>query len=187
MSHFNPIMFSPMEQFIIFPVFSLNMSITNVTLYLFIAFLVTLFFSGLGFLTRPIKGVKGGASLIVGSNYQLFSESLFHTILNMLETFIGGKHAILYLPLFYSLFHLILFSNLLGLIPYSVTPTVELVLTLSFAITASVGFLLIGVITHKLYLLAIFLPAGTPNWLIPLMVGLEIIAYISRTVSLGLR
>ena len=49
------------------------------------------------------------------------------------------------------------------------------------------GILLIGFLTHKLYLLAIFLPGGTPLGLIPVMILLEIIAYIFRTISLGLR
>ncbi len=71
--------------------------------------------------------------------------------------------------------------------PYSSTPTVEIVMTLSIAFTLLGGILLIGFLTHKLYLLAIFLPAGTPLGLIPLMVFLEVIAYFFRTMSLGLR
>jgi F-type H+-transporting ATPase subunit a len=104
----------------------------------------------------------------------------------MIENFIGPKFSI-FLPLFYSIFHLILFSNLLGLVPYSSTPTVEIVMTLSIAFTLLMGILLFGFLTHKLYLLAIFLPGGTPLGLIPLMIILEILAYLSRTLSLGLR
>lgn len=93
----------------------------------------------------------------------------------------------IYLPLFYTIFHIVLFSNFLGLVPYSTTPTVELVMTLSIAFTLLIGLLLIGFLTHKFYLFAIFLPSGTPLALIPLLVFLEIIAYIFRTLSLGLR
>lgn len=71
--------------------------------------------------------------------------------------------------------------------PYSSTPTVELIMTLSIAFTLLGGIMLVGFLTHKLYLLAIFLPAGTPVFLIPLMVFLEVLAYIIRTMSLGLR
>jgi ATP synthase subunit 6 len=111
---------------------------------------------------------------------------MFRTILSMLETF-AGKKAVIFLPLFYSLFFLILFCNLLGLIPYSSTATVEIVLTLSLSFTLLMGFAVLGFLTHKLYLFAIFLPAGTPIALIPLMVALEIVAYLSRILSLGLR
>jgi len=60
-------------------------------------------------------------------------------------------------------------------------------MTLSIAFTLLIGILLLGFLTHKLYLLAIFLPSGTPVGLIPLMIFLEVIAYIFRTLSLGLR
>jgi F-type H+-transporting ATPase subunit a len=104
----------------------------------------------------------------------------------MIESFVSPKASI-YLPLFYSLAHLILFSNFLGLLPYSSTPTVEIVLTLSLSFTFIIGFAILGFLTHRLYLLSLFLPAGTPLLLVPLMVLLEINAYFSRTLSLGLR
>jgi F-type H+-transporting ATPase subunit a len=44
-----------------------------------------------------------------------------------------------------------------------------------------------GFLTNKLYLLAIFLPSGTPTFLIVLKVFLEIVSYIFKTLSLGLR
>lgn len=52
----------------------------------------------------------------------------------MINTFIGPKFSI-YLPLFYTIFHVILLSNKIGLVPYSSTPTVEIILTLSIAFT----------------------------------------------------
>ena len=64
--------------------------------------------------------------------------------------------------LIYTVFHLILWSNLLGLIPYSSTPTVEIIMTLSLALTLLIGVLLVGLLGHKLLLLAAFIPAGTP-------------------------
>lgn len=104
----------------------------------------------------------------------------------MVDNFIG-RSKIIYLPLIYTLFHVILFSNLVGLVPYSSTPTVEIVMTLSLSFTLLIGVLLLGFLSHKLYLLAAFIPAGTPLALIPMMIILEIIAYLSRTLSLGLR
>ena len=62
----------------------------------------------------------------------------------------------------------------MGMIPYSSTPTVEIILTLTIAVTLLMGVLLIGFLTLKSLLLAAFLPAGTPLGLLPLMVLLEI-------------
>jgi F-type H+-transporting ATPase subunit a len=167
--------FSPKEQYIIYPIFSLNFVINNVILYLLFAAFLTILLG---------KGISKGN--IISNNWGILSESLFRTILLMIENFVGPKNSI-YLPLFYTIFHIVLFSNLLGLVPYSTTPTVELVKTLSIAFTLLIGLLLIGFLTHKLYLLAIFLPGGTPLGLIPIKVALEVIAYIFRTISLGLR
>lgn len=169
------LLYSPMEQYVIYPVFSLNFVINNVIFYLLIAAFLTILIG---------KGIMKGN--IISNNWGILSESLFRTILKMIEEFVGPKYSI-YLPLFYSIFHLVLFSNLLGLVPYTSTPTVEIVMTLSIAFMLLIGILLIGFLTHKLYLLAIFLPGGTPFALVPVMVALEIIAYVFRTISLGLR
>ncbi len=166
---------SPMEQYVIYPIFSFNFVINNVIFYLMLAALLTILLG---------KGMN--KSMILSNNWGILSESLFRTILLKIENFVGPKYSI-YLPLFYSIFHIVLFSNLLGLVPYSSTPTVELVMTLSIAFTLLMGLLLLGFLTHKTYLFTIFLPGGTPLALIPVMVALEVIAYIFRTISLGLR
>jgi F-type H+-transporting ATPase subunit a len=166
---------SPMEQFVIYPIKSLNIVINNVILYfLFAALLIILFNATLS---------KGK---VLSNNWGILTESFFRTILLKIENFAGPKKSI-YLPLFYTIFHLVLFSNFLGLIPYSTTPTVEFVITLSLAFTLLIGLLFIGFLTHKLYIFALFLPSGTPLALVPLMVVLEVFAYIFRTLSLGLR
>ncbi len=165
-----------MEQYIIYPILSFNFTITNVIFYLMIATFVTIVFS---------KGIINNNS-IVSNNWFILSESLFRTILLKIENFVGAK-SMIYLPLFYSLFHIVLFSNFLGLLPYSTTSTAEIILTLSLAFTLLVGILLLGFLTHRLNLLAIFLPSGTPLGLIPIMIVLEILAYIFRIISLGLR
>lgn len=164
-----------MEQYVIYPIFNFNLIINNVIFYLIIAAFLTLLLG---------KGIMRGN--ILSNNWGILSESLFRTILKMIEEFVGPKFSI-YLPLFYAIFNIVLFSNLLGLVPYTSTPTVEIVMTLSIAFTLLMGILLVGFLTHKLYLLAIFLPGGTPLGLIPLMVLLEVVAYIFRTISLGLR
>ena len=163
-------MYSPMEQFTIYPIFGI---ISNIALYLIIACILSVI------LTK-------NSSKILTNNWGILSESLFRTILNMLEKFVDKK-ATIYLPLFFSLSQIILFSNFLGLIPYSSTPTVEIILTLTLSFTIIIGFALLGFLTHKLYFLSLFLPGGTPILLIPLMILLEINAYLSRTLSLGLR
>ncbi|KAI9088706.1 ATP synthase F0 subunit 6 [Phlyctochytrium arcticum] len=77
---------------------------------------------------------------------------------NMVENYIGPKFTI-YLPLLYTI----------------------------MAITLLFGILIIGFLSHKQYLFAAFLPAGTPLGLVPLMIALEVLSYGTRALSLGLR
>lgn len=124
---------------------------------------------------------------IIPSNYQILDESIYRTILIIIINNLGSQR-LYYLPLIYTIFMMIFISNIVGMIPYSSTPSVEIVLTLSLAFTILIGILISGIISqHGKYITHLFLPAGTPLGLIPLMVPLEIIAYITRTLSLGLR
>jgi len=167
---------SPMEQYEIYPLFSLNLTLNNVIFYFLIA----------GFISTLLTYVGTVRGEVVPTWWGILSESLYRTILSMVENYIGIKFTV-YLPLIYTVFHLILFSNLIGMVPYSSTPTVEIVMTLSIALTLLVAVLLIGFLSHRLLLLAAFIPAGTPLGLVPLMIVLEILAYVTRTLSLGLR
>jgi F-type H+-transporting ATPase subunit a len=168
------LIFSPMEQYEIYTILNTNISINNINFYLLIVLFICLIFP---FLHN---------SKLIPNWWGVFNESLYSTVLSMVINYIGPK-MIIYFPLIYTIFHLILFSNLIGMIPYSSTPTVEIVMTLTLAFTILIGVLIMGFFSHKLYLFAAFLPAGTPIGLIFLMVPLEILAYLTRTLSLGLR
>jgi F-type H+-transporting ATPase subunit a len=81
----------------------------------------------------------------------------------------------------------ILFNNLVGMVPYSFTPTSHLVLTLSFSIAIIIGVTIIGFRIHKLAFFSILVPTGTPLLLVPLLVVIETISYLAKAVSLGVR
>lgn len=165
---------SPMEQFEIYPILSFNFTINNVIFYFLIAAVISMT------LATAHKGE------IVATWWGILNESLYRTILSLVENNIGRNYSV-YFPLLYTIFHLILFSNLLGMTPYSTTPTVEIVITLSLSFTLLFGTILLGFFTHKILLLAAFLPAGTPMALVPLMLALETIALLVKIISLGLR
>jgi ATP synthase subunit 6 len=168
------LLFSPMEQFTIFNIMTFNLSFNNIN---YLILLVTLLFILLSQSLSP---------KLISNNFSIFLESCYGSIRNMITNYIGIK-SIYYLPLLFTLFHFILFSNLIGMIPYSQTITVEIVITLSLAFTILIGILIYGIFSHGNLLFAVFLPSGTPLGLIFLMIPLEILAYITRTLSLGLR
>nr|QCQ69075.1 ATP synthase F0 subunit a [Synchytrium taraxaci] len=167
---------SPLEQYDIYPVLSLNLVLNNVVLYFIIA-------ASLSPVILYLGTFKGN---LISNWWGILSESLYRTILLMVENYIGPKYSV-YFPLLYTIFHLVLFSNLIGLVPYSTTPTVEIVMVLSLALTLLGGVFILGMVTHRKYIIAAFVPSGTPLALILPMFALEILAYFTRTLSLGLR
>jgi len=170
------LIFSPMEQYEIFSLFNLNFSLNQINFYMLIVLFC--FFS---FTLTTSSNPK-----LISNWWGILNESFYKTILSMIMNYINIK-SIFFLPLLFSIFYFILFSNLIGMIPYSSTITVEIIITLTLAFTILIGILIFGFFSHKFKLFAIFLPAGTPLPLIFLMVPLEILAYLTRTFSLGLR
>lgn len=167
-----------MEQYEIFPILSLNFIVPHTIGYLQIAGTISVVITYLG--TGGNISKKGDQ---IPNVYTITHESLFRSILLMVDTYMNT----IYFPQIYTQFHVILFSNQIGMIPYSSTPTVEILMTLSLSFTIQIGVLIQGFISHKIYLLATFIPVGTPIAQIPTMIIQEIISYISRTLSLGLR
>jgi F-type H+-transporting ATPase subunit a len=100
---------------------------------------------------------------------------------------INEKAGQLYFPFIYTLFIYILINNLIGLIPYSFSATSHFILTFSISFTVVIGATFIGFNKHGLKFFSLFVPAGCPLALLPLLVLIEFISYLSRPVSLGLR
>jgi F-type H+-transporting ATPase subunit a len=73
------------------------------------------------------------------------------------------------------------------MIPFGFTVTSHIVITLGFALSMFIGINIIGIKKHGLHMLSLFLPAGAPLILAPLLVFIEMVSYLFRVVSLSLR
>jgi F-type H+-transporting ATPase subunit a len=98
-----------------------------------------------------------------------------------------GKDGMKFFPLIATLFLFILFCNLIGLIPGSYTVTSQIVVTAVFACTVYGLSLLMGFVLHGGKFFGILVPPGTPGWLLPLMVPIELISQLARPISLAVR
>lgn len=114
-------------------------------------------------------------------------ESLYNTILSIVVNQINGKNGQVYFPFIYALFLFIVINNLIGLTPYGFATTAQFILTLSISFTVVIGSTLLGLAKHGTKFFSLFVPAGTPLPLLPLLVFIEFISYVARNVSLGLR
>jgi len=92
-----------------------------------------------------------------------------------------------YFPFIYTLFLFILINNLIGMVPYSFSTTSHVLLTFSLSFSVVIGATILGFKEHALKFFSLFVPAGCPLGLLPVLVLIEFISYLARNISLGLR
>jgi len=176
---------SPLDQFEVRDLLSLNASIlgnlnislTNIGLYLTIGALIIILLNIMG--TNYNK--------IISNSWSISQESIYATIHSIVINQINSTKGQIYFPFICTLFLFILINNLIGMIPYSFASTSHLILTFSLSFTVVLGATILGFQKHGLEFFSLFVPAGCPLALLPLLVLIEFISYLSRNVSLGLR
>jgi F-type H+-transporting ATPase subunit a len=126
------------------------------------------------------------ARAVVPGRLQSLVEMLYEFVRNMCVDTIGPEGA-KFFPLVFTLFSFILLGNLLGLFPYFFAFTSGIVVTLTLAVFVFVFSTGVGFYVHGFRFFKFFVPDGVPGWLLPLLVPIEIISYLSRPVSLSVR
>ncbi|SFI69502.1 ATP synthase F0 subcomplex A subunit [Bosea sp. OK403] len=102
-------------------------------------------------------------------------------------TGVMGKDGMRFFPFVFSLFMFVLTANLLGMVPSSFTVTSHIIVTAAFAFLVIGVVLVYGIIKHGSHFFGLFVPSGVPGWLLPFMVLIEAISFVSRPISLSLR
>ena len=123
---------------------------------------------------------------IIPTRLQSISEIFYEFISNMINDNIGSKGQ-KFFSLIFTLFTFILFGNLFGLLPYSFTFTSHIIVTFVLAMFIFLFVTLIGFFVHGFKFFGLFVPKGVPIAMLPLMVPIEIISYLSRPISLSIR
>ncbi len=173
---------NPLHQFEVSPIMDpliiggFNLTITNQTLWtgIAVATVIAIFVSGI----LRMKMVPGRT--------QAFVEITFEFIQKLTQK-TAGKDAMAFFPLILTTFLFIASLNLIGMIPTSFTTTSQITTTAYMG--AMVFLLVVGVGVYKqgLHFFAMFLPKGTPWWLAPLIVLLEVISFLVRPATLAVR
>jgi len=129
-------------------------------------------------------GMRGGS--LVPTRWQSLSEISYEFVANLLKDNVGreGKP---YFPFLFTLFTFILGLNLAGLLPYAFTTTSHIIVTFTLAATVFVGVTIIGFIKNGFGFLKLFVPGGTPWWLLWLVIPIELVSYAMRPISLSVR
>lgn len=175
---------SPLEQFEITsliglnaPIFGyLNITLTNLALY---SILVLILVSGLHLMGN-------NNNKLLPSKWSIGLESSFASLNSMVREQIGRANEI-YLPFIYSFFFFVLIANLTGNVPYSYTITTSIIVSIGLSFTIFIGVTILGLSIHKVHFFSFFIPSGTPLVLVPMLVLIELISYVARAFSLGIR
>lgn len=172
---------NPLAQFEVYPIIPLqiagyDLSFTNASLWMCAAI------------------VAATLVLMVGSRKRQLVPGRWQSGAEMMVDFVGdivvensGKGGMKYFPFIFTLFMFVLFGNLLGMIPGSFTFTSHIIVTFALAAFIFIAVTVIGFMKHGLHFLSLFLPAGTPWWMMPLMILIELVSYLARPISLSVR
>jgi F-type H+-transporting ATPase subunit a len=127
-----------------------------------------------------------GSRALVPGRTQSVAELSYEFIANMIRD-TAGPEGMRYFPFIYALFVFILACNFLGLLPFSFTVMSSIIVTFTMALAVIIAVVVIGFARHGLGFLKLFAPSGIPLVLMPLVILIEIMSFLIRPFSLGLR
>ena len=172
---------NPIEQFAITPIIPIriaghDLSLTNSGLFMLIAVGVVCLIM--------LAGARGGPG--VPGKLQSLAEMTYEFVAGMLRSAAGDK-GMRFFPFVFSLFMFILIANLIGLIPYSFTVTSQVIVTATMAVAVFLTVVVVGIWEHGFGFFKLFVPSGVPIYILPLVVAIEVISFLTRPLSHSVR
>jgi F-type H+-transporting ATPase subunit a len=171
----------PIVQFQIHPLVPINIggidfSFTNSALFMVLTVVAATAFLFLS--------TRRGA--MVPSRWQSAGELTYEFVANTLRES-AGEQGMKFFPFVFSLFMFVLVANLWGMFPYFFTVTSHIIITAIMAITVILTVVIYGLWKHKLHFFRLFVPSGVPKVLLPFIVLIEVLSFVSRPISLSIR
>ena len=171
----------PIHQFSIHPVVPISIagqdfSLTNSGLFMLLAVALSCLIAAIA-----ARGDSG-----VPSRMQAMGEMAYEFIAGMVRS-AAGEAGMRFFPFVFSIFFFILLCNLLGFIPYSFTVTSQIVITAAFAFLVFFIVIIYGLYRNGLHFFDLFVPKGVPVYILPGIVVIEILSFLSRPISHSVR
>ncbi len=172
----------PIEQFQIqnlFPIAKIGgteIAFTNSSAFMLAAVL------GLTFFLVGATASRG----LVPSRLQSAAEIAYEFVATTVRS-TAGSEGMKFFPFVFSIFMFVLTLNMIGLIPYSFTVTSHIIVTAALALTVFFTVLIYGLIRNGLHFFNLFVPKGVPIYILPLIVAIEILSFVSRPISHSVR
>ena len=172
----------PIEQFHIVNFFALGklgnaeIAFTNSALFMLIAVA--------GLTVFLVAGTAGGRA--VPTRLQSAAELTYEFVVSMLRS-TAGSEGMRFFPFVFTIFMFVLLLNMFGLIPYAFTVTSHIIITAALALTVFFTVLIYGLIRHGFHFFNLFVPKGVPIYILPMIVFIEVLSFISRPISHSVR
>ena len=171
----------PIEQFEIKKVLPIDvagydLAITNSALYMILGVVLVI----------ALFGYSATRTSLVPSRIQSIGELGYEFVANMVRS-TTGEEGLKFFPFVFTLFTFILVANLIGMIPYAFTTTSHLAVTGAMALLVIAIVIVYGFIKNGLGFFRLFLPSGVPILIAPLLVVIEVISFLARPITLGMR
>ncbi|QDZ09425.1 F0F1 ATP synthase subunit A [Devosia ginsengisoli] len=169
----------PIHQFAITDVFSIGeggFALTNSALFMVLT---------VGLIIIYMVGSTARRS-VVPSRAQVVSELLYDFVANMVRG-AAGSEGMKFFPFVFSLFMFVLIANMFGMIPFFFTVTSHIIVTFALAMLVFVVVIGYGIYRNGFKFFKLFVPAGVPAYVLPIVVPIEIVSFISRPISHSVR
>ncbi len=153
-----------------------EIAFTNSSLYMVIA---------LGVILALMLGATSRRSLVPG-RLQSVAELSYEFMASTLRSS-AGPEGMKFFPLVFSLFMFILAVNVIGIIPFTFTVTSHIIITVSLALLVFFTVIIYGIKKNGLKFFRVFAPSGIPVLIMPLIVIIEIMSFLSRPISHSVR
>jgi F-type H+-transporting ATPase subunit a len=172
---------NPIEQFSVTSIVpihigSLDFSFTNSALYMLIAVAIV----------SALMLIGANGSTGAPCRLQALAEMAYEFMAGMLRS-AAGEHAEAFFPFVFCIFMFVLILNLVGLIPYTFSVTSHIVVTAALALTVFFTVVIVGIAKHGLGFFKLFVPPGVPIYILPLVVAIEVVSFLTRPVSHSVR
>jgi F-type H+-transporting ATPase subunit a len=175
-------MADPIHQFEIHPIVSLGhigghqIAFTNSALFMAITVV------GIAAL---LVGASSPRALVPG-RMQSVAELSYEFVANTIQS-TAGKEGMKFFPLVLTIFMFVLVANVIGLIPYMFTVTSHIIITAALALLVFLTVLVYGFYRNGLKFFRLFVPQGIPIYILPLIVFIEVLSFLSRPISHSVR
>jgi F-type H+-transporting ATPase subunit a len=150
------------------------------------------FTNSAAFMLAAVVGIT--AFLVIGTAKRSLVPSRLQSAAELSYEFVAstvrgtaGAEGMKFFPFVFTLFMFILTVNMIGLVPYTFTVTSHIIVTAALAITVFLTVLTYGLWRHGLHFFNLFVPKGVPIYILPLIVFIEILSFVSRPISHSVR